>query len=115
VAVFSVSTYVVKPDKRKEHLAWGKTLVASMKENPELFEEVKSLKVLSQKDGNTKRYLAIWEFKNQADRKNWQKKLQKLKEGTDLTSDFTALLEPGTFSSNVWKPVKSMRRVNSSK
>jgi antibiotic biosynthesis monooxygenase (ABM) superfamily enzyme len=111
MAVFSVSTYVVKPDKRKEHTAWGKALVASMKEQPGLFKEVRSLRVLSQKDGDTRRYLALWEFKNQSDLKNWRKKLQKLKEGTDLTSGFMALVEQGTFSSKMWKPVKSMRRV----
>jgi antibiotic biosynthesis monooxygenase (ABM) superfamily enzyme len=113
MAVFLVSTYVVKPDKRKEHLAWGKSLVASMREHPELFREVRELRVLSQKAGGTQRYLAIWEFKDKADRKNWAKKLQKLKEGTDLTSGFMALVEPGTFSSSVWMPVKMMRRVHS--
>ncbi len=111
MVVFSVSTYVVKPNKRKEHLCWGKSLVASMKAHPELFREVRGLRVLSQKSGDTRRYLAIWEFKDAADRKSWAKKLQKLKEGTDLTTGFMALVEPDTFSSQVWKPVKSMRRV----
>jgi antibiotic biosynthesis monooxygenase (ABM) superfamily enzyme len=111
MAVFSISTYIIRPDKQKEHLAWGKDLVASMKAHPELFGEVKSLKVFSQKTDGARRYLAVWEFKDAADRKSWRKKLQKIKEGTDLTSGFMALVEPGTFSSSAWKPVKSMRRV----
>lgn len=109
--MFLVSTYIVKADKQKEHTVWGKNLVTAMKANSELFGEVKSLRVLSQKIGNARRYMAIWEFKNQTDRKSWEKKLHKLKEGTELTDEFRALLEPESFSSTQWKSVKSMRRV----
>ncbi len=114
MAIFLVSTYEVKPDKLKEHLAWGKSLVASMKEQSGLFKEVKTLRVYRQQsEGNARRYVAMWEFKSLADGKKWRKRLQSCPE-TSLPEDFRALIVPGTFSTSVWKPIKIMRRLNHS-
>ena len=77
MTVFRISTYVVKSEKCKAHTDWGKTLDSSLKQRPELFREVVGLKVFSQKCGDTRRYLAIWEFKNKADRQSWSRSFGK--------------------------------------
>ncbi len=56
MTIFLVRTYVVNPDKLKEHDAWGKKLVALMKKRPDLFKEVKSLRVLNQKYGDAENW-----------------------------------------------------------
>ncbi|MCW4028719.1 MAG: hypothetical protein NWE92_03630 [Candidatus Bathyarchaeota archaeon] len=113
MAVFLVSTYIIKPEKLLQHQAWGKNLVASMKKHPELFREVSSLRVFRQKsDGGARRFIALWEFKTVADKKSWEHRLQKDKELMGFSSEFGSLILPNSFSRNTWKPVKSMRRVH---
>jgi hypothetical protein len=111
MTVFLVSTYIVKPEKLAQHTMWGKNLVASMKQNPDQFKEVKSLKVCHQKSKDTPgKYVALWEFKNAADRKAWKKRFHKKQ--IVLSKDFAELLVPETFTTQMWKPIKSMRRVS---
>jgi hypothetical protein len=113
MAVFLVSTYVIKPDKLKQHQDWGKNLVASMKKHPELFREVSSLRVFRQKsDSGARGFTAMWEFKTVVDKKSWERRLQKDKELMGFTSEFGSLVLPNSFSRNTWKPVKSLRRVH---
>lgn len=113
MAVFLVSTYIIKPDKLKQHQAWGKNLVASMKKHPEMFKEVSSLRVFRQKsDGGARRFTAMWEFKTVADKKSWELRLQNDKALMGFTSEFGSLILLNSFSRNTWKPVKLMRRVH---
>jgi antibiotic biosynthesis monooxygenase (ABM) superfamily enzyme len=110
MTIFVISTYKVKPEKQAEHTAWGKNLVATMKTQPDLFKEVKSLKVCRQKTGRENgRYIAIWEFENMADRRKW---IKRLREQTALVPDLRALTMPGTFESHTWKPIKTMHRTS---
>jgi antibiotic biosynthesis monooxygenase (ABM) superfamily enzyme len=111
MTIFLVRTYVVKPDKLSEHDAWGKKLVALMKNRPDLFKEVKSLKVLSQKYGdNIGGYVAMWKFESLADSEKWENNFKKNKEQMTLKSEFMALIVPGTYSAKIWEPVKTLLR-----
>ncbi len=111
MTTFLVSTYIVKPDKLAQHTAWGKNLVASMKQNPDQFREVKSLKVCHQKSKDTPgKFVALWEFENPTNRKRWEKRFHKKQ--IALSKDFTELLVPETFATQVWTPIKDMRRTN---
>jgi antibiotic biosynthesis monooxygenase (ABM) superfamily enzyme len=111
MTIFLVRTYVVKPDKLGEHVAWGKKLIALMKKRPYLFKEVKSLKVFSHKyGGNVGGYVAIWKFGSLADSEKWENSFKKNREQMNLKSEFMTLIVPGTYSTNIWEPVKKLRR-----
>jgi hypothetical protein len=114
MAIFRLTHYVVKADCLKEHQVWGKNLVATMKKQPSVYKEVKSLRVFSQKGKDGARgYFALWEFRCLADKKKWESRFQNEKEYLGFSSDFMGLVVPGSFSSGVWRPVKSMRRKRS--
>ena len=111
MTIFLVRTYVVRPDKLREHEAWGKKLVALMKKWPYLFREVESLRVFSHKyGGNVGGYVAIWKFGSLADCGKWENSFRKNKEQMDLKSEFNALIVPGTYTVDVWEPVKTLQR-----
>ncbi len=106
---------MVAPNNRKKHVAWGKKLVATIKSHPELFREVKSLKVFCEKtDDNTDRHVALWEFQSQADKEQWEKRFRSSSEAAALSPEFMGLIEQGTFARRTWQPIKSMRRVDRS-
>jgi antibiotic biosynthesis monooxygenase (ABM) superfamily enzyme len=108
VTVFVISTYTIKPDKLAEHTSWGKKLVKTIKEKPDQFKEVNSLKVCHRRGNQTGNYLAMWEFKTSADRKAWEQRFRK--EQLATSSEFMQLIVPGSFKRKVWKPVKIIRR-----
>jgi antibiotic biosynthesis monooxygenase (ABM) superfamily enzyme len=110
MTVFIISTYNVSPEKRAEHTAWGKNLVASMKNQPDQFKEVKSLRVCHQKTGDKTKYIALWEFKNTADSKKWEKRFHKKQ--IAKSPEFMALIVPDSFATHLWKPIKIMHRKN---
>jgi antibiotic biosynthesis monooxygenase (ABM) superfamily enzyme len=111
MTIFLVRTYVVKPDKLGEHMAWGEKLVALMKKRPYQFKEVESLKVFSHKyGGKVGGYVAIWKFRSLADCEKWENSFKKNKEQMDLNSEFMSLTVPGTYSADIWEPVKKLRR-----
>jgi len=112
MSIFLVRTYVVKPHELEKHNAWGKKLVALMKKRSDLFEEVKSLKVLGQKYGdNIGAYVAMWEFESLTESEKWENSFKNKKELTTLKTEFMTLIVPGTYSAKIWQPIKTMRRL----
>ncbi|MGD6807092.1 MAG: hypothetical protein ACQCN4_09055 [Candidatus Bathyarchaeia archaeon] len=111
MTVFIVRTYVVKPDKLKEHNEWGKKLVAMMKRQPSLFGGVKSMRVLSHKyGGQVGGFTAMWKFDNLADAERWEQGFVEVKAEADLRSEFLSLLVPGSYSECIWEPVRTLNR-----
>jgi antibiotic biosynthesis monooxygenase (ABM) superfamily enzyme len=115
MTVFLVSTYTVKDDNRKKHLAWGKKLVATIKTHPDLFREVQSLRVFCEKTGDTNRHIALWEFQSQADKVQWEKRFRSSPEAEALTPEFLGLIVQGTFVRRTWQPIKTLRRASKTK
>jgi len=111
MTIFLVRTYVVKPDKLRDHVTWGKKLVALMKKRPYLFKEVESLNVFGHKyGGNVGGYVAIWKFESLADSEKWENSFIKNKEQMDLKSEFMALIVPGTYYNSIWERVETLHR-----
>ena len=104
-------TYVVKPDKQAEHLAWGKKLVALIKKQPKLFAEVKSMRVLSHKyGGKVGGFTAMWKFDSLADAEHWEQGFTEVQAEVDLRSEFVSLIVPGSYSECIWEPVRTINR-----
>jgi len=111
LTVFIVRTYVVKPDKLKEHNEWGKKLVALMKKQPRLFRGAKSMRVLSHKyGGKVGGFTAMWKFDSLADAEQWERGFVEVKESAELRAAFLSLIVPGSYSECIWEPVRTVNR-----
>ncbi len=111
MTVFVVRTYVVKPDKLKEHLEWGKKLVKLMKKQPKLFCDVKSMRVLSHKyGGNVGGFTAMWKFDTLAEAEKWELGFVDIREEADLRYEFLSLIVPGSYSECIWAPVRTINK-----
>jgi NIPSNAP. len=108
MTVYLERTYVVKPEKLKEHNQWGKKLVALMKKKPDLFRGVKSLRVLKHRDEN--RFTALWGFKNLDAVEGWEKGFTEIPEQKALRAEFMDLIVEGSFSVCVLDSVKTVTR-----
>lgn len=111
MTVFVVRTYTVKPSKLKEHMAWGKKLVALMKKQPKLFSVVKSMRVLHHKyGGDVGGFTAMWKFDSLADAEKWEQGFVDVKEKADLRREFLSLVVPGSYSEHIWEPVRTINK-----
>ena len=108
MTIFLVSTWVEKPDKLAESMAFSKKYFAWMKERPDLFKEAKSYKVFSHMlGGYAGGYVEMIEFENLADLEKWFNRYNSDKEHmTKIWPEFLPLIVPGTFSMNVWTSVQ---------
>jgi len=106
MAVFRVETYVVKPEKQEQFMQLGDRFLKYVKENPETFKEVKSVKLFSHMFGGTYgAYVEMWEYDNLTEyAKSWAK-LESDKGFRKLVQDLMPLIDPATLSINVWKSV----------
>ena len=109
MTVYLSRTYIVKSGKLKEHNRWGKKLVAIMKKKPVLFKGVKSLQVLSH-DGSVDKFTAMWGFKDMLDVEGWEKGFVEIPEEKAMREEFMELIEPGSFSVQVLRPIKTLKR-----
>jgi hypothetical protein len=106
MTIFSVETWVVKPDKLGEFPVWVKKWERWVKKHPEVFKEVKSHKVFSHMlGGNWGGYVYMTEFENLADFEKGLNKLMKSDFMTTLYPEFASLIVAGSYSINIWNPV----------
>lgn len=113
MTVFLVRTYIVKPDKVREHDAWGKKLVTLMKKQPNKFNGVKSMQVLSPKYGESVgRFTAMWKFKGLTDADKWEDSFGVDKELAALRAELMNLIVLGSYSASIWESVKTLNRKN---
>lgn len=111
MTVFLVRTYIVKPDKLRAHIDWGKKLIVLMKKQPNLFAGVKSMRVFSHKyGGKVGGYTAMWKFDNLVDAEKWERSFLDVKEEMSLRSEFLALIVPGSYSEYIWEPIRTLNR-----
>ena len=106
MTIFTVETYVVKPEKTVEFTAWVKKWEAFTKKRPKMFKEVKSYKVFSNMLGG------IWgggvwmsEYESLADLEKLFHRMMADKASMTMMAEWNALIIPGTYSINVWAPV----------
>jgi hypothetical protein len=106
MTVFTVETYVVKPDELGELTAFVKNFDAFKKRRPEMFKKMKSYKVFSNLlGGNWGGGVWMSEFDSLADFEEAFKKAMEDKEFITMMAEWNALIVPGTYSINVWSPV----------
>jgi hypothetical protein len=102
-----VTTYVVKPDKLGEYAAFIKKWLAWKKTRPDLFKEIKSLKFFSHwLGGNVGGYVEMWEMESLADGEKWSSRYSQDKERMTMLPEFMAIIVPGTYSLNIWRPTE---------
>jgi len=106
MTVFLVETYIVKPDKLGEYMAFHKKFETWMKKHPELSKEVKSYKVFSHMlGGKWGGYVWMTEFENLADAEKNINKLMKSEFMTKLYPEWASLIVPGSYSIDIWNLV----------
>jgi len=107
MTVFLVETLVVKPEKQAEITAHLKNANEFTEKHPELFKEVKSLKIFAQMLGGTMGgYAEMLEFESLAEFEKWINRLMQDKEYmSTIHSEGMASILPGTQSLSMWSPV----------
>lgn len=104
-------TYLIKPDKLKEHNYWGKKLVALMKNQPNLFKGVKSMQVFSHmQDESGCKFTALWGFEKLSDIKEWKRGFKEIPQEQALRAEILELFVEGSYQSNILKPIKTLKR-----
>jgi len=103
MTVFGVETYVIKPEKQAEFMAYKrkwKNFFAKW------LKEVKSYKMFAQMlGGNWGGYVEMWEFENLAELEKFFNRVMQSDYMTKLYPEFASLIVPATYSINVWNSV----------
>ena len=107
MTVFIVETYVVKPEKQAEFMAFVKKLATWKEKNPKRFKEVRSWKLFAQMfGGNVGGYVEVWEFENLAESEKFSNRIMEDKEFiTNIYAELPSLLVPAKHLVNVWNSV----------
>jgi len=102
-SIFWVNQSVLKPEKMGEYAAYLKKYEAWTQGQPELFKEVKSVKLFNQVIGSSVgSYLELWEFESLADMERWLGKYSLNKEAAVWHQQWMAMIVPETWSSSIW-------------
>jgi len=103
MSVFVVDTHVVKPEKQEEYVSLMQRLRKYMKEKPETFRELKSIKLFTQTFGGVYgAYVELVEYNSLADYEKLISRILKDEGFMKLFQEIMLLMESGTFSLNVW-------------
>jgi len=105
--VFMVETYVIKPEKQAEFMAFVKKYLEWKGKHPQLFKEVKSYKMFAQVlGGNYGGYVEMWEFENMAECEKCMNRVMQDNEFlTAIYLEFTSHIVPATHTINIWQSV----------
>ena len=102
----AISTYIVKPEKQGDFMRFWKSYLNYMKKNPEMFKEVKSLKLYTQMFGGISgAYVELLEFESLTDQETLEKKLVKNEEAKKLLQEFITFRDSSTHTTNLLKSV----------
>jgi len=106
MGVVMVNTWVIKPEKQAEFKQMWKRYLKYVKENPEKFKELKSIKLFTQTFGGIYgAYVELVEYENLADYEKLIVRILKDEGFMKIFQELMLLMEPGTFSLNVWNSV----------
>jgi hypothetical protein len=111
LTVYIARTYVVKPDKVKDHNEGGKKLIVLMKKNPDLFKGVRSLQVLRHKCCEpVNKFTAIWGFESLENIEGWERDFNEIPEEKTLRAEFIDLIVSGSNSACILESIKTIKR-----
>jgi len=106
MAVYLVSTWVVKSEKQEQFMPVWRKFLRYIKENPEKTKELKSTKLFKQTFGGIAgAYVELAEFDNLKDCEKFYGRLSEDEGWTKIDQEFMLLIEPATLSTNVWNLV----------
>ena len=106
MSVFIIVTYVVKPEKQAEFMPCIQRILKYVEENPQKFKEWKSFKLFSKMSFDiVGEYMELWGFDNMADLERCKTSLSKDEGWMKLMQEIALLIDPATFSMNVWNSV----------
>ncbi len=106
MSIFVVETYVVKAEKKAEFTPLLNEFVKYKQDHAQLFDGVISWKLFKQTYGSpTGMYIEIWEYENLAESEKINKRIFDDEGMKKIQSAFHLLIEPATFSANIWSPV----------
>jgi len=106
MTVFLVEPYMIRPDKQAEFNLHRQRFLKYKEKHPERSKELKSLRSYVQFFGGT--YggrIDMWEFDGLTDYEKFWAKWRKDKELVKFEEEFFQLIDPTTYSINVWNAV----------
>lgn len=105
MTVLVVETWVVPPENQEKHKRLWEGYLKYMRKNPELFKEIKSLKLFTQTFGSISGAIVeVIEFDSLADKERLDNKLVKDKESIEFHKELEALKDATTVSMSAWEP-----------
>ena len=107
MTILVVEKWVVKPEKQEEHMKVMQKFRKFIKDNPELFKEIKSVKEYTQMFGGISG-MCIWliEYDSLADYEKNHTRMDKDEDVKKLTQEWNALIDPATVSVDIWGPME---------
>jgi hypothetical protein len=107
MSIFNVVSFVVRPEKQNKATQLLKELKEHFFSNKELYKEIKSMNFFTQLYGGTfGTYIDLEEYDSFAACEEAQKTMEKDKVVMKIYKELIELLEPSTYSINVWKALE---------
>jgi len=104
--IFLVETYQAKQEKQSAFNKLLKEFVKFRKENPKVFEGLKSWKLLQQEYGGIGNlYIEMWEFENLQEMEKCNARIFGNKEMKRIQAEFHTLIDSSTFARFVWNKI----------
>jgi len=106
MSIFLVETYLAKHEKQTEFQKLLKEFLRFKKENPRVFEGLKSWKLLQQEYGGVGNlYIEMWEFESLPEMEKCNARIFGNKEMKRINIEFHTLIEHATFARFIWNTV----------
>ncbi len=106
MSIFLVETYLAKHERQNQFQKLLKEFLKFKKENPKVFEGLKSWKLLQQQYGGTANmYVEMWEFENLKEMEETQAKLHENKEMKRIITEFNELIDQATSANFIWESI----------
>jgi len=106
MSVFIVETYVVRAEKREEYEPALKEFLEFKEKHKDLFAGLISWKLYKQDFGAVGgMYIEIWEYENIVEMDRISKRIFSAEGMKKIQKGFHELVEPATFSTNLWTQV----------
>jgi hypothetical protein len=105
MSIFSVETYVVRPEKRPEFDPALKEFLKYKETHQELFKGVRSWKLFKQEYGGVSGlYIEMWEFDSLGDMEAITARIFSDEAMKRISRGFHQLIEATSFSNYIWHP-----------
>ena len=104
--IMFVLAYVVKYEKRTEFQALVKRFLKLKKENPKIFDGLKSWRLFQREYGGVAgSYVEMWEFKSIQELEKVTATMMKNKEMKEIDAEFHKMIDHTTFTQSTWNTV----------